>query len=114
MPNKISFKNAPSYTWGKNCKSWILSDHKNLSVKEEMMPTGTKEQLHFHSTSIQFFYILKGEAIIYINNEKHQLKSLEGISILPLQQHYISNEGIDDLIFLVISHPETANDRINL
>ena len=114
MTNKVSYKNAPSYIWGDNCKSWVLSDHQSLSVKEEMMPPGTKEQLHYHQKSIQFFYILKGEATFFINNQHHQLKSFDGITILPNQQHFISNEGIDDLLFLVISHPETTNDRINL
>lgn len=106
--------NSEHYIWGNNCDSWVLRNSQNLSVKQEKMPANTSEKLHFHENAEQFFYILKGEAVFYVNNEKFSVKSGESISILPKAKHYISNEFQEDLEFLVISNPTTNNDRIEI
>lgn len=106
-----SKNNAEHYIWGNGCDCWILKDSGNLSVKQELMPSATAERLHFHHNAEQFFYILKGEAVFYINDEKFSVKAGESISILPKLKHYISNESDNDLEFLVISNPSTNNDR---
>ncbi|GAA5100222.1 cupin domain-containing protein [Chryseobacterium ginsengisoli] len=106
-----SKNNSEHYIWGNGCDSWILKDSQNLSIKQEKMPSGTTEKLHFHDHAEQFFYILKGEAVLYINDEKFSLKAGESITILPKSKHYISNESMEDLEFLVISNPSTNNDR---
>ena len=106
-----SKNNSEHYIWGNGCDSWILKDSQNLSIKQEIMPPGTSEKLHFHHHAEQFFYILKGEAVFYIDGEKFSLKSNESISILPKSKHYISNEFESDLEFLVISNPSSNNDR---
>lgn len=106
-----SKNNSGHYIWGNGCDSWILRDSENLSVKQEIMHSGTAEKLHFHHHAEQFFYILKGEAVFYINDEKYSVKAGESISNLPKSKHYISNESESNLEFLVISNPSTNNDR---
>jgi len=106
-----SKNNSEHYIWGNGCDSWILKDSLNLSVKQEMMPPGTAEKLHFHREAEQFFYILKGVAVFYINDEKFSVHTGESISILPKSKHYIANESAGDLEFLVISNPSANNDR---
>jgi mannose-6-phosphate isomerase-like protein (cupin superfamily) len=59
----------------------------------------------------QFFYILKGEATFYIEEEKFTVKSRGGIAIEPKKKHYIANESDEDVEFLVISNPSTDEDR---
>jgi mannose-6-phosphate isomerase-like protein (cupin superfamily) len=106
-----SKNNSEHYIWGNNCDSWILKDSQTLSIKQEIMPYGTAEKLHFHEKAEQFFYILKGEAVFYINEEMFSVKTGESITILPKSKHYISNESDENLEFLVISNPSTNNDR---
>jgi quercetin dioxygenase-like cupin family protein len=107
----IDKQSAKHYFWGENCESWVLADTEGLSVKQEKMPSKTKEKLHFHTNAQQFFYILKGTATFYLNNEVQILKELKGILIEPKTKHYIANETDDVLDFLVISQPTTNNDR---
>ncbi|WP_343609571.1 cupin domain-containing protein [Chryseobacterium oranimense] len=109
-----SKNNSQHYIWGNNCDSWVLNDSDDLSVKQEKMPAGTAEKLHFHERAEQVFYILKGEAILHINNEKFQVKFGESISIKPGSKHFISNESEEEIEFLVISSPSTHNDRIEI
>lgn len=103
--------NTEYYSWGENCDSWVFHNKENLVVKQEMMPPKTSEKLHFHELAQQFFYILKGEAAFYIEEEKFTVKSGEGMAIEPKKKHYIANETTENLEFLVISNPSTDEDR---
>lgn len=106
--------NSEHYIWGNGCDSWILNDSGNLSVKQEKMPSGTSEKLHVHEYAEQVFYILNGEAVFYLNDQKTIVKKGETISVSPKSKHYISNKAAEDLEFLVISCPSTHTDRIEI
>jgi mannose-6-phosphate isomerase-like protein (cupin superfamily) len=115
MTEKIIDKEtAEHYTWGNNCESWVLANTDGLSVKQESMPTSTKEQLHFHNHAQQFFFILKGTATFYVEDYKIIVRQQKGLSINPKTKHYIANETHEQLDFLIISQPTTNNDRITI
>ena len=78
------------------------------------MPPGTKEVLHFHSVAQQFFFVLKGEARFYVEDEIHLVKEGQGLPVSPKAKHFIANEGEERLSFLVISQPSTESDRTNV
>ena len=111
MTKIIEIETAEHYLWGEKCDSWILLNTEGLSIKQESMPIGTSEKMHFHNNSQQFFYILKGSATFYIENEKIIVTEKKGLLINPKSKHYISNETDNKLDFLVISQPSTNNDR---
>lgn len=114
MNKTINIENAPNYFWGNECKSYLLTDSENLSVKLETMSANTSEQLHFHSKSTQVFFIIQGIAVLEIDSLKYELKPNDSITIFPNQKHYIKNETQFEIKFLVISQPNTNNDRTNL
>ncbi len=110
----IDEQNASQYIWGKNCKSWVLCDSLDLSIKLESMPTGSKETLHYHNKAQQFFYILKGVAHFIIEDTTVEVGSKQGILIPPKTKHFMMNASNEALEFLVISQPSTQQDRINI
>ena len=112
--NTIDKQTAQHYLWGENSDSWVLADTEELSVKQEAMQGGAKEKLHFHTHARQFFFILKGTAAFYLNNEKKMLAAQQGILIAPQTRHFIANETSEPLEFLVISQPTTHRDRTNV
>lgn len=114
MNKIINKQNAEKYIWGNNCSSWILHDDTQLSTKQELMPPATKEQLHYHENATQFFYILKGCATFYLDNDVFILNPNDGLSVLNNTKHFIANESNDEIEFLVISQPSINNDRVNL
>ncbi|MET4084114.1 mannose-6-phosphate isomerase-like protein (cupin superfamily) [Pedobacter sp. UYP30] len=114
MTNIIDKDTATHYLWGDNCDSWVLVDTVGLSVKQESMPSGTREKLHFHTNSQQFFFVLKGTATFYLENSKIIVKENKGILVRPETKHYIANETIEHVDFLVISQPTTNNDRTTI
>lgn len=100
------------YTWGDDCYGWTFVDTDALSIKQELMPPDTREQLHYHEFANQFFFILTGRAVFIIDEVEHVLKPNEGIEIKPGQKHFISNKNNTDLEFILYSQPSTKNDRI--
>ena len=101
------------YKWGIDCDGWNFVDGKDLSIKQERMPPGTSEQLHYHKHAQQFFYILKGSAQFHIENQVIDLSYGEGIHIEAGKKHCIKNTGSEDVEFLLCSNPSTTLDRIN-
>jgi len=114
MNTIIDKKKAAHYSWGSNCDSWILTETTSLSVKQETMPPGTKEQLHFHTNAQQFFFILKGIATFYIDNSKAIVSEQQGLLIDKKSHHFIANETNAPLEFLVVSQPPVHKDRTNM
>lgn len=111
MEKAIDKQTAKHYTWGDNCDSWVLADTDGLSVKQESMPGGTREKLHFHNKAQQFFFILKGTATFYLEENRIIVPEQSGLLINPKTKHFIANETNKQLDFLVISQPTTNNDR---
>lgn len=101
------------YTWGDDCHGWTFVDTDTLSVKQELMPPDTAEQLHYHEKASQVFFILKGRATFNIDGSLSELREQQGIEILPGQQHFIANTQQTDLEFILYSYPSTKNDRVN-
>lgn len=109
----LSVANANQYGWGDNCQGWNFLDTDELSVKQELMPPGTAELLHFHKYAQQFFYILSGEATFWIEGQTFVVRSNQGILITPGVKHRIANYKEEDLSFVLTSQPSTKNDRFN-
>lgn len=113
--NKIAtIETAQKHMWATDCGSYTLVATDTLSVKQEVMKWGTRERLHKHIHAQQFFFVLKGIAVFYVDQERFEVSEGQGIQIDPGQQHYVENAGAKDLEFLVISQPSTINDRINI
>ena len=114
MINIVNKQNSFYYLWGNGCDCWNLVDNESLSVKQESMPAGASEQLHFHHHAQQFFFILNGTATFCIEGEHTTVTEQNGLLIQPGQKHIITNESLGPLDFLVISQPSTNNDRVTM
>jgi mannose-6-phosphate isomerase-like protein (cupin superfamily) len=108
----VSRENAEHYHWGEACDGWHLLRSEQLSVIEERMPPGTREQRHFHTRSRQFFYVLAGELTIELAGEHHVLIAGQGLEIPPHMPHQALNQSNEEIRFLVISQPPSHGDRI--
>lgn len=112
--SKASIANASHYKWDNNCDTWLLVNSPELSVKEELIPAGEAELLHYHNYAQQFFYLTVGMAFFKLNDDAISPKPGEGVIIPPDAKHSIANKAETELKFLVISQPTTENDRINI
>ncbi|HYK72939.1 MAG TPA: cupin domain-containing protein [Pseudoneobacillus sp.] len=109
---KVYKEIASHYKWGDNCDGWHMVKNDQLSVIFEKMPPNTSEMRHSHNRSQQFFFILKGTAVMELNGEEFTLEQEEGIEVPPLALHQILNRSDQDVEFLVISQPNSHGDRV--
>ena len=110
----IDRSQAEHYVWGNICDGWHFLKRDDISIISERVPSGASEVRHIHESARQFFYILSGQATIEANGEHVKLTEGQGLEISPGTPHQFKNESTQDVHFLVISHPSTKGDRINL
>jgi mannose-6-phosphate isomerase-like protein (cupin superfamily) len=101
------------YHWGEGCEGWNFVAGEALSIKQEKMPAGTAEQLHYHNYAQQFFFILSGKARFELEDEVIEVSTGKGLHIKPGKKHRIINSTGEDLEFILCSQPSTENDRVN-
>lgn len=105
---------AEHYTWGGVCDGWHLLKRQDMSVIAERVPPGASETRHVHAHARQFFFILSGRATLEVSGERIALSEGQGLEIAPGSPHQFINESSADVHFLVISHPSTRGDRVDL
>lgn len=113
----MSVKDASTgehYRWGTASEGWHLLRRDDLSVIEERVPPGEREQRHYHNRSRQFFYILRGAAVIEMEGVRHALRERQGLEVPPGAAHQFRNESDADVVFLVVSAPKSHGDRVGL
>lgn len=110
----INRTNAEHYRWKDICDGWHLLKSDKLSIISECMPPNSKEDLHYHEFSYQFFYILEGEAVMHLGGDEYELKVGDGIEVHPNQQHQMMNNSMENVNFIVISSPKAHGDRVTI
>ena len=111
LKNKL---NTTRVEWSPGCFSWHLIDDKRVSLKMEEISPGTGSDAHFHTQSVQFFFILEGQASFKVENAQHEMKKHEGIEIPLKAKHQILNTGETDLLFLLVSIPPVQKDDVQV
>lgn len=111
----VSVETAEHYVWGEQqgpaCDGWHLVRSDALSVIEERMPAGGREQRHAHTRARQFFYVLEGELTLEVEGREHGLGTGQGLEVAPGAWHQVLNASRHDVRFLVISSPPSHGDR---
>ncbi|MGB7136599.1 MAG: cupin domain-containing protein [Acidobacteriaceae bacterium] len=116
MSEPVRAATAEHYVWGEVCDGWHLVRSESLSVIEERMPAGAREQRHCHRKARQFFYVLEGELTTEVEGRVgearlHTLGAGQGVEIAPGERHQAMNGSGEDVRFLVISTPPAQGDR---
>ncbi len=103
----------------RNCKEILAGDNTALrellhpekeglnlrySLAHAALKPGKTSLPHRLKTS-EVYYILKGEGIMYVDNESAEVRSHQAIYIPPNSTQYIQNTGSSDLQFLCIVDP---------
>lgn len=109
---KLIKTDATRYSWGDSCLGWNLYDSIEAGIKEEMVPPGKSETMHYHTRARQYFHILKGSAVMRFADHAVALEAGEGIIIPEATAHQFCNESTEPVTFLVFSFPKTNWDRV--
>ncbi|HBW48521.1 MAG TPA: cupin domain-containing protein [Herpetosiphon sp.] len=108
----INLKNAEHYVWGDGCDGWFLHKSAAFTLIQERVPVGKAEVRHYHEYADQVFYVLQGVATLEVDGIIHQLQAGDSLAIPVGAAHQLSNQGPDELHFLLISQPNSHGDRV--
>lgn len=67
-------------------------------------PMGYVER-HAHKVQEQIYHVLEGEGLMEIGDETRVVRRHDVIFLPPGIEHAISNQGLVDLVFLVVTSP---------
>ena len=59
----------------------------------------------------QVYHVLEGEGLMEIAGQHHVVRKHDYIFLPPGVEHAISNTGLVDLVFLVITSPVTDDEK---
>jgi mannose-6-phosphate isomerase-like protein (cupin superfamily) len=62
-------------------------------------------KLHKHKVQEQVYHVLEGEGLMEIDGERRVVRRHDVIFLPPGVEHAISNTGLVDLVFLVVTSP---------
>ena len=66
---------------------------------------------HRHAIQEQIYHVLEGEGLMEIADETHVVRKHDVIFLPPGVEHAISNSGLVDLVFLVVTSPVTDDEK---
>jgi mannose-6-phosphate isomerase-like protein (cupin superfamily) len=67
--------------------------------------------LHQHKIQEQIYHVLEGEGLMEIAGKNQIVRKHDFIFLQPGVEHAISNSGLVDLVFLVITSPVTDDEK---
>ena len=62
-------------------------------------------QEHVHKVQEQIYYVLEGEGILTLNEERHLMRAHDYVYVPPGVRHSFTNTGLNGLVFLVVTTP---------
>ena len=63
-------------------------------------------QEHAHKVQEQVYYVLEGEGLLTLNEERHLMRPHDYVYVPPGVRHSFANTGTAGLVFLVVTTPE--------
>ena len=75
------------------------------SLAEACLSPGDQTDAHSHPNTEEIYYILRGEALMVLEEERKQVGVGDAIAIPAGMRHQIRNTGAEDLVFLCCCVP---------
>jgi len=60
---------------------------------------------HVHKVQEQVYYVLEGEGVLTLDDERHLMRAHDYVYVPPGIRHSFTNTGVAGLVFLVITTP---------
>ncbi len=88
-------------------------NNKNQSLAEAIIKPGQTTLLHYHEKSEELYFILQGDGVMQLDDEKLSVKVGDTICIPPSTKHCIENTGSEELRILCCCSPAYShNDTV--
>ena len=105
---EVPWREFPGHFGGAFSKPLVMPEtagSRHIDYRISMYQPMARVELHKHRVQEQVYHVLEGEGLMEIGNEKHVVRKHDVIFLPPGVEHAISNTGLVDLVFLVVTSP---------
>jgi mannose-6-phosphate isomerase-like protein (cupin superfamily) len=107
---EVPWKEFPDHHGGALSKPLVNPENagaRHLDYRISMYQPMAYVKVHSHKVQEQIYHVLEGEALMEIDGRRQVVRKHDVIYLPPGAQHAISNTGLVDLVFLVVTSPPT-------
>ncbi len=69
-------------------------------------------QEHVHQVQEQVYYVLEGEGVLTLDDDKRLMRPNDYVYVPPGVRHSFTNTGLHGLVFLVITTPASDEEEM--
>jgi len=105
---EVAWREFPNHFGGALSKPLVMPEtagSRHLDYRISMYQPMAHVALHKHRVQEQVYHVLEGEGLMEIDGRKHVVRRHDVIFLPPGVEHSISNTGLVDLVFLVVTSP---------
>ena len=105
---EVEWRQFPDHFGGALSKSLVMPEtagSRHIDYRISMYQPMAHVKLHKHKVQEQVYHVLEGEGLMEIDGERRVVRRHDVIFLPPGIEHAISNTGLVDLVFLVVTSP---------
>jgi quercetin dioxygenase-like cupin family protein len=105
---EVPWREFPDHHGGALSKPLVMPEtagSRHIDYRISMYQPNAYVKRHKHKIQEQVYHVLEGEGLIEIDGEPHVVRRHDYIFLPPGVEHAISNTGLVDLVFLVVTSP---------
>jgi quercetin dioxygenase-like cupin family protein len=105
---RVAWQQYPGHFGGALSKALVGPENSGSSLMDfrisRYAPNAYVEE-HVHKVQEQVYYVLEGEGLLALDEEKHLMRPHDYVYVPPGVRHSFTNTGLSGLVFLVVTTP---------
>jgi mannose-6-phosphate isomerase-like protein (cupin superfamily) len=105
---EVPWRQFPDHFGGALSKPLVMPDtaaSEHIDYRISMYQPMAYVKVHRHKRQEQVYHVIEGEGLMHIEGKDHLVRKHDFIFLPPGVDHSISNTGLVDLVFLVVTSP---------
>ncbi len=105
---EVPWREFPNHFGGALSKPLVMPEtagSTHIDYRISMYQPMAHVAVHKHAIQEQIYHVLEGEGLMEIAGKRHVVRRHDVIYLPPGVEHAISNSGLVDLVFLVVTSP---------
>jgi mannose-6-phosphate isomerase-like protein (cupin superfamily) len=106
----IAWQEFPGHFGGALSKALVGTDNsgsRRIDFRISHYAPNAHVQEHVHKVQEQIYYVIEGEGVLTLDNERHLMRPHDYVYVPPGVRHSFTNSGLGGLVFFVITTPAT-------
>ena len=107
---EVPWLEFPNHFGGALSKPLVMPEtagSKHLDYRISMYQPKAYVEKHSHKVQEQVYHVIEGEGLMHVDGKDHLMRKHDYICLPPGCVHAITNTGLVDLVFIVVTSPVT-------